>query len=1303
MGSGQIKPPSGFMLDNIEPPPGFIIDAAESNLPPFDITVPEGTDPTEMAKQIVVGGLPEIPKAKLPSEAELPTGFKIDLAPASGEGNIAADYAHTTRAVAETVIGLAQGMAGFIGGAGTGLLELAQSPDLTKITAKDVARAKVAAEKAAERLSILEPQTEEAKQALAWVSQKLEPVFKTFRQIGEGPGKVLGSPAIEYIGGVLAEVIGPAKLHTAIKDVRLAREFGKELKRSVPKVDPEVTSPPKGFVLDEVKPVESMKLEKPVEAPIETAPKPTEILTEKPVVETLPEVKVETGIKEIIEPESNMERVVPEVDGAKPADSGTTGIRNEITAGERAARGLSEVEVLQRRSNTVAFDEGKRRIDSGEVDPRLLAQELADKPRAITPEETAILTIDRQRIKTDHKSAMDAVEKAKEKGDTIAEAEARVKLADVEEIYNTNDAAARLVGYESGASLQARKMMIDEDYSLTAMLQKHRVETGKPVTPEIRAKFESFSKQIEDLNNKLKLRDDQISQAEASKAVTKIRFEVEKEQRQTKRTYAKQELSVEFSELTKELNSLLGGQLNAGLDPTAVAVLAKMAKNRVKSGIITVEGLVDSIYTEVKKMGVDLSERDIRDAISGYGITSQMSKEAVNVQLRELKRQMRLISALEDAKESKVPLRSGLQRDQPTEVVRILEKQVKQVMRENGVDSASTQSPEVQWKTALDGIKTRLKNSIVDVTREIETGERIPKKKGIEYDAEAKSLKEKRDFLVKVRNAIEEPTAEFLLEKPGEIPVKKTRVVSQEKQVEAAIKAAERTAGEYARRVNEGDLSPKKKGSTVIKTPELIEARQRAAEWKKFVNQLKEEANPKRTPEEIALKAFKTRAANRIKELEERLSKGDFTETPKRTTALDAEALKLKFERDKVIKKYNEAVFMESVKNRTPLQKIGAGVAEAMNLSRAIKTSFDLSALLRQGGLLNFGDPRLIANEIREMSKAIKSEKGQFTVEQEIMNRPNYPLYKEGKLFLAEHGVKLSDMEEAYMSRYAEKIPGVGASQRAYNATLNVLRADKFDYLLEKLSEKGTPTPVELKAIGTFVNEFTGRGSVKGSENALVGMNTIFFAPRYVLSRFQVLVGHPMWGGTARTRMLIAQEYAKTLTGIGVVLGMGLAAGGSVETDPRSSDLGKIKIGKTRVDPFAGLSQTSVLLGKEILGASKSPQGKINPIREGLVYGVRNPKISYGGDNAASVIGRFLRSKLSPVVGTAVSQLAGEDVVGNKVTPSDLPEQLLMPISFNDIYETMKEQGVPAGTALGTLSIFGMGLQTFTTKKKGVW
>jgi len=96
--------------------------------------------------------------------------------------------------------------------------------------------------------------------------------------------------------------------------------------------------------------------------------------------------------------------------------------------------------------------------------------------------------------------------------------------------------------------------------------------------------------------------------------------------------------------------------------------------------------------------------------------------------------------------------------------------------------------------------------------------------------------------------------------------------------------------------------------------------------------------------------------------------------------------------------------------------------------------------------------------------------------------------------------------------------------------------------------------------------------------------------PKYVASRFQLLFGTPIFKKDAgRARQLIIKEYAKTLTGAATVFSMISAAGVaykltnkelSVEADPRSSDVGKMKIGNTRIDLLFGLSQTMTITSR---------------------------------------------------------------------------------------------------------------------------
>lgn len=498
---------------------------------------------------------------------------------------------------------------------------------------------------------------------------------------------------------------------------------------------------------------------------------------------------------------------------------------------------------------------------------------------------------------------------------------------------------------------------------------------------------------------------------------------------------------------------------------------------------------------------------------------------------------------------------------------------------------------------------------------------------------------------------------------------------------------------EYDRRIQEEDLATKTTPSRPT-NPEIERLRAERGAMQALFQEMRNAAKPRRTAEEIALAAFKARTSTRIAELHDRISRDDFAPRPRKESgALDAEAKKLAFELDQQKAKFNEGLLKFKLQNRTPAQKIFGSAQEGLNLSRAIITGIDLSGLLRQGGFVAFGNPVRAAKASGAMLRAFRSKKGEFDVLEEIRSRPNFPEYKKAGLYIAENaGASLSKMEEAYMSRWAEKVPVIAGSQRAYSAVLNRLRADTFDAMSKSLSREGRATPEELKVIGNYVNVATGRGDLGKFTQAAVPLNTVFFAPRYVTSRFQLLAGQPFYGGNARTRRAIAGEYAKYLIGVGTVYALAQAATGEkVETDPRSADFGKIRMGDTRIDPMSGLLQSTVLTSRLATGETKKSDGDIVPIR--------GDDVPFSGTTADDVVKRFLRSKLSPNFSTAGDIIAGQNVVGEKTTPASVASRLVVPISFGDIQKAMEEQGVPKGTALSLLSLFGVGLQTYDSDK----
>jgi hypothetical protein len=216
----------------------------------------------------------------------------------------------------------------------------------------------------------------------------------------------------------------------------------------------------------------------------------------------------------------------------------------------------------------------------------------------------------------------------------------------------------------------------------------------------------------------------------------------------------------------------------------------------------------------------------------------------------------------------------------------------------------SARSPEEQWRTSLESVKTRLHNQILDLTKQINTGEKTPKKPGIKYDEEAMRLKAERDTLKAVIEGIEG--------RPE---------MSPEQRIRMATSAVEKSIAEYERRIKEHDLTPGKKESKTPLTTELRTLRERRDALKDLFEEMQKEARPKKSPEEIALKSYKTRTTNRLKELEKKLATKDYAKKPRKTLQLDPEAMRLRAEAERYKELIKQDIHQIRMANRTKLEK----------------------------------------------------------------------------------------------------------------------------------------------------------------------------------------------------------------------------------------------------------------------------------------------------------------------------------------------------------------------------------------------
>lgn len=404
----------------------------------------------------------------------------------------------------------------------------------------------------------------------------------------------------------------------------------------------------------------------------------------------------------------------------------------------------------------------------------------------------------------------------------------------------------------------------------------------------------------------------------------------------------------------------------------------------------------------------------------------------------------------------------------------------------------------------------------------------------------------------------------------------------------------------------------------------------------------------------------------------------------------------------KLLKQIFGAPFVEQIeRSLTVGQKISETVAQVANVPRALMASMDMSAPLRQGLLLAVERPKDAAKAFKEMFKFFQSPKYFDAAMDSIQNSKMNSLRKSAGLELTDvsgQASSLSKKEEGFMSDLAARIPGIGilvrASERAFVGFLNKLRADVFDDVAKEYMAGGlnpSKDMSEFKGLAKFVNTATGRGDFGGKlKEAAPLLNSVFFSPRFLASRLQMFNPQFYFSLPPQTRKLAVKSFLKLMaTGAGIA-SLAKLAGADVELDPKSSDFGKIRIGKLRFDIWGGFQQWFVFATRLLTGESKGAiSGKVRKL-EGDVF---------GGTSRLDVVNRFFQGKLAPVPGLAADLLRGQTIIGEELSLSDQALNKLVPLYMQDIIEVAQEEGLTKSLVTGVPAFFGVGSQFFDAPK----
>ncbi len=368
-----------------------------------------------------------------------------------------------------------------------------------------------------------------------------------------------------------------------------------------------------------------------------------------------------------------------------------------------------------------------------------------------------------------------------------------------------------------------------------------------------------------------------------------------------------------------------------------------------------------------------------------------------------------------------------------------------------------------------------------------------------------------------------------------------------------------------------------------------------------------------------------------------------------------------------------------------------------MGAPQALQTFLDVSAPGRQGAVLGWANPIETGKSILPMVKAFGSEEAAIASSRRIETAPWFAHGNDG-LGAADAGLHLyggetfapgleraggyAGLNESFVSRMLQRVPFMRGSERAFSTFLNEQGFRVYEKEAQNLFDSGIKDPDQYRALANVINHARGYGDIKVGEFAQ-GVNA-FYSARNFTSRFQVLTDPLTNFRNPAARNLAAKNLAGFIAGNLSVLGLIAETGNmtglwSVNFDPRSSDWGKIKIGNTRIDPWAGFGPIVRLAARTATGETMTQGGDIRPTRP------------------STEVLRFFQNKESPAANILATKILGQAEFPGQHLGANLQTatNLFTPFIIQDVADALKYGNVFNAAVAAPAGGVGLGVQSY--------
>ena len=351
----------------------------------------------------------------------------------------------------------------------------------------------------------------------------------------------------------------------------------------------------------------------------------------------------------------------------------------------------------------------------------------------------------------------------------------------------------------------------------------------------------------------------------------------------------------------------------------------------------------------------------------------------------------------------------------------------------------------------------------------------------------------------------------------------------------------------------------------------------------------------------------------------------------------------------------------------------------------SLLASFDNSFLGRQGLNTLQTHPtiwwKMAKESFVDFYKAVINVDPRDALYADVYSRPNYlnGRYDAAKL--------IPKTEEQFPVSWPGKVPVVGriykGSEYAFNDSAVRARIDLFDLLTEKAEKNGVDmNDVQIKDTGELVSSLTARANIPHSISGATRL--VFWAPKMLKANWDVLTMHTFGFGlkTGFARKEAAINLAKIITETGLI--MAIANGlrpGSAETNPTSSNFGKIKVGNRTWDYSGGKAAILTLAARGITQKTKSATTGV----------VSSYSPGFGSNTFKDAIENFIEGKTTPAISAFIKWAGQSDYQNKKPTPGSLLLGAFTPILVQNILQSKDESALSA--TLGIV-LDGLGLNS---------